>query len=83
MTADREIVYFEEKDGKIFIRTELFAVYPGLGNKSDSMYTGEKMEENPVSPVCSKAGTSFHRQYSSHITKNGPPRTMKRHFTGL
>ena len=50
MTADREIVYFEEKDGKIFIRTELFAVYPGLGNKSDSMYTGEKMEENPVSP---------------------------------
>ncbi len=50
MTADREIVYFEEKDGKIFIRTELFAVYLGLGNKSDSMYTGEKMEENPVSP---------------------------------
>ena len=50
MTADREIVYFEEKDGKIFIRTELFAVYPGLGNTSDSMYTGEKMEENPVSP---------------------------------
>jgi len=50
MTADREIVYFEEKDGKIFIRTELFAVYPGLGNTADSMYTGEKMEENPVSP---------------------------------
>lgn len=50
MTADRENVYFEEKDGKIFIRTELFAVYPGLGNTSDSMYTGEKMEENPVSP---------------------------------
>lgn len=50
MTAGREIVYFEEKDGKIFIRTELFAVYPGLGNTADSMYTGEKMEENPVSP---------------------------------
>lgn len=50
MTSDREIVYFEEKDGKIFIRTELFAVYPGLGNKADSTYTGEKMEENPVSP---------------------------------
>ena len=50
MTADREIVYFEEKDGKIFIRTELFAVYPGLGNKADSTYTGEKMDENPVSP---------------------------------
>ncbi len=50
MTADREIVCFEEKDGKIFIRTELFAVYPGLGNTADSMYTGEKMEENPVSP---------------------------------
>lgn len=50
MTADREILYFEEKDGKIFIRTELFAVYPGLGNTLDSMYTGEKMEENPVSP---------------------------------
>lgn len=83
MTADREIVYFEEKDGKIFIRTELFAVYPGLGNKSDSMYTGEKWKKIPSPPVCSKAGTSFHRQYSSHITKNGPPRTMKRHFTGL
>ena len=50
MTADREILYFEEKDGKLFIRTELFAVYPGLGNTLDSMYTGEKMEENPVSP---------------------------------
>lgn len=50
MTADREIVYFEEKDGKIFIRTELFAVYPGLGNKADGMYTGEKMDGNPVSP---------------------------------
>ena len=50
MTADREIVYFEEKDGKIFIRTELFAVYPGLGNTADSMYTGEKMDENPISP---------------------------------
>lgn len=50
MTADREILYFEEKDGKIFIRTELSAVYPGLGNTLDSMYTGEKMEENPVSP---------------------------------
>lgn len=48
MTSDREILYFEEKDGKIFIRTELFAVYPGLGNTLDSMYTGEKMEENPV-----------------------------------
>lgn len=83
MTADREIVYFEEKDGKIFIRTELFAVYPGLGNKSDSMYTGEKWKKIPSPPVCSKAGTSFHRQYSSHITKNGLPRTMKRHFTGL
>lgn len=50
MTADREIVYFEEKDGKIFIRTDKFTVYPGLGNTFDSMYTGEKMEENPVSP---------------------------------
>lgn len=49
MTADREILYFEEKDGKIFIRMELFAVYPGLGNTLDSMYTGEKMQENPVS----------------------------------
>ena len=50
MTSDREIVYFEEKDGKIFIRTDKFTVYPGLGNTIDSMYTGEKMEENPVSP---------------------------------
>ncbi len=50
MTADREIVYFEEKDGKIYIRTDKFTVYPGLGNTADSMYTGEKMEENPISP---------------------------------
>lgn len=55
MTADREIVYFEEKDGKIFIRTDLFTVYPGLGicqnhgNAAEGMYTGEKMEENPIS----------------------------------
>ena len=54
MTADREIVYFEEKDGKIYIRTDLFTVYPGLGicqnfgNAAEGMYTGEKMEENPV-----------------------------------
>ena len=54
MTADREIVYFEEKDGKIYIRTDLFTVYPGLGicqnfgNAAEGMYTGEKMEENSV-----------------------------------
>lgn len=50
MTSDREIVYFEEKDGGTYIRTDKFNVYPGLGNTSDSMYTGEKMDENPVSP---------------------------------
>lgn len=50
MTSDREIVYFEEKDGGIYIRTDKFTVYPGLGNTFDSMYTGEKMEENPISP---------------------------------
>lgn len=50
MTSDREIVYFEEKDGGIYIRTDKFTIYPGLGNMLDSMYTGEKMEENPVSP---------------------------------
>ena len=50
MTSDREIVYFEEKDGKIFIRTELFAVSPGLGNTLYNMYTGEKMDENLISP---------------------------------
>ena len=49
MTSDREIVYFEEKDGGIYIRTDKFTVYPGLGNTSESMYTGEKMDENPVS----------------------------------
>ncbi len=55
MTSDREIVYFEEKDGGIYIRTDMFTVYPGLGicrglgNASDSMYTGEKMKENPIS----------------------------------
>ena len=54
MTSDREIVYFEEKDGGIYIRTDLFIVYPGLGiyqglvGNADGMYTGEKMEENPV-----------------------------------
>ena len=48
MTSDREIVYFEEKDGKVYLRTDLFTVYPGLGAKPESMYSGEKMEENPV-----------------------------------
>ncbi len=48
MTSDREIVYFEEKDGGVYIRTDKFTVYPGLGNTADSMYTGEKMKENPV-----------------------------------
>lgn len=55
MTSDREIVYFEEKDGKIYIRTDMFTVYPGLGNKTDSMYTGEKMEENNVSDSVQKS----------------------------
>lgn len=61
MTSDREIIYFEEKDGKIFIRTDLFTVYPGLGiyrglgNAAESMYTGEKMEENPVSPSAAQS----------------------------
>ncbi len=50
MTSDREIVCFEEKDGKIFTRTDKFTIYSGLGNTLDSMYTGEKMEENPISP---------------------------------
>lgn len=54
MTSDREIVYFEEKDGGIYIRTDMFTVYPGLGiyqglvGNAAGMYTGEKMEENSV-----------------------------------
>ncbi|MDE5718969.1 MAG: beta-lactamase family protein [Lachnospiraceae bacterium] len=54
MTSDREIVYFEEKDGGIYIRTDKFTVYPGLGiyqglvGNAAGMYTGEKIEENPV-----------------------------------
>ncbi len=54
MTSDREIVYFEEKDGGIYIRTDKFTVYPGLGiyqglvGNAAGMYTGEKMEENPI-----------------------------------
>ena len=50
MTSDREIVYFEEKESGIYIRTNQFTVYPGLGNTLESMYTGEKMDENPVAP---------------------------------
>lgn len=61
MTSDREIVYFEEKDGGIYIRTDMLTVYPGLGiyrglgNAADSMYTGEKMEENPISDSVQKS----------------------------
>ena len=48
MTPDRKILYFEEKDGKVYTRTDWYTVYPGLGVKADSMYSGEKMEDNPV-----------------------------------
>ena len=48
MTSDREIVYFEEKDGKVYIRTDKLTLFPGLGSVNDSMYSGEKMEENTV-----------------------------------
>ncbi|MBR1751589.1 MAG: beta-lactamase family protein [Ruminococcus sp.] len=48
MTSDREIVYFEEKDGKVYLRTDKVTLFPGLGSKTDSMYSGEKMGENSV-----------------------------------
>lgn len=48
MTADREIVYFEENNGSIYLRTDKFTLYPGLGNKSESLYSGEKMKETDL-----------------------------------
>ena len=48
MTPDREIVYFEEKNGKVYLRTDTSATFPGLGSNTKSMYSGEKMEENTV-----------------------------------
>ena len=49
MTSDREIVYFEEKDGKVYLRTDKLTIYPSLGSKSECIYSGEKMEENNIS----------------------------------
>ena len=49
MTTDREIVYFEEKDGKVYLRTDKVTLYPGLGSYEESMYSGEKIEENRIS----------------------------------
>ncbi len=69
MTADREIGYFEEKDGKIYIRTDLFTVYPGLGicqnfgNAAEGMYTGEKMDENPISPSVQQSWDELSRTF--------------------
>ena len=48
MTSDREIVYFEEKNGKVYLRTDKVILSPGLGSHEESMYSGEKIEENPV-----------------------------------
>jgi len=49
MTTDRETIYFEEKNNKVYIRTDVVNILPGLGSNMESMYSGEKMEENPVS----------------------------------
>ena len=48
MTADREIVRFDEINGRTYIKTDETTVYPGLGSTWNSLYAGEKIDENPV-----------------------------------
>lgn len=55
MTADREIVRFDEKAGKTYIKTEDTVVYPGFGNTWNSLYTGEKLSENNVSEAAQRS----------------------------
>ena len=55
MTADRETVYFEEKNGKVYLRTDKITVYPGLEANPESQYSGEKMAEHRVSENVQKS----------------------------
>lgn len=63
MTADREMISFEERDGRVYIRTDMTSIYPGLDSTEDSMYTGEKMEENPVSDSVQQSWDGLSRTF--------------------
>ncbi len=55
ITAAREVLYFEEQGGKVYVKANGLTVCPGLGESETKMYNGERIEENPVSDGAVKA----------------------------
>ena len=55
ITAEREVLRFEERDGKVYVKSSSLTVCPGLGESESKTYCGERIEENPVSDSAANA----------------------------
>nr|MCR5121552.1 beta-lactamase family protein [Ruminococcus sp.] len=49
ITAEREVIYFEERGGKVYTKMRSINVLPGLGESESRIYNGERMADNNVS----------------------------------
>ncbi|MBR4224158.1 MAG: beta-lactamase family protein, partial [Oscillospiraceae bacterium] len=49
ITASQEVMYFEERDGKVYIKEDSISAAPGLGEEVIKMYAAERIEENIIS----------------------------------
>ncbi|MCR5106169.1 MAG: beta-lactamase family protein [Eubacterium sp.] len=49
VSLDKEILWFEEKNGNTYIKADASTDYYGLGTENMSIYAAEKLDENKVS----------------------------------
>ena len=57
ITAEREVLYFEELGGKVYTKIRSMTVLPGLGESESKSYNGERMTEHSVSDQVLSAWT--------------------------
>ncbi|WP_297421907.1 serine hydrolase [Clostridium sp.] len=50
-----EKITFEEKDNKVYLRSDLYINLPGVGQTALAQYWGQKLEENRLTPEVNKA----------------------------
>ena len=55
ITAEREVIYFEERGGKVYTKMRSINVLPGLGESESKSYNGERMDDNIVSDTALSA----------------------------
>ncbi|MCR5167981.1 MAG: beta-lactamase family protein, partial [Oscillospiraceae bacterium] len=48
ISPERMLIHFAEKNGKVYLKGDMIMTVPGLGESSYSTYSGENIDDNPV-----------------------------------